>query len=131
MTDKFTIYHFIYPFQTRLQNRLLRERSNLDAAAFAEGCGGSDRHKQILGELWKELRDAAFVPDFRPHPSESLTEVYGIGPEEAIDEVIEPILKRLGLSWDGLDFTGFDRESLVTPKDLGEFLMKVVDAKNK
>jgi len=53
-----------------------------------------------------------------------------MGPEEVRDDVIEPLLAKLGLSVIGIDFTGFDFSSIVTPKDVIGFVMKVADAQN-
>jgi hypothetical protein len=134
MIDKFTLYRFTAPFRSRLQNRLRRERLNIDADVFARGFEDSRIDPGLQADgiwlLWELLREAAFISDFRPDPDDSLSAVYAMGPEEVRDDVIEPLLAKLGLSTSGIDFTGFDFSSIVTPKDVLAFVMKVADAQN-
>ncbi|MBM5812409.1 MAG: hypothetical protein FJ191_10665 [Gammaproteobacteria bacterium] len=129
MIDKFAVYRFTAPFRSRLQERLRGERLNVDVDAFARGFEDG-QHPERPRLLWELLREVAFVPDFRPDPDDSLSKVYAMGPEEVRDDVIEPLLAKLGLSVIGIDFTGFDFSSIVTPKDVIGFVMKVADAQN-
>lgn len=102
---------------------------DVDVDAFARTCEDG-QHPEMPRLLWELLRELAFVPDFRPDPDDSLAKVYAMGPEEVRDDVIEPLLARLGVSVSGIDFTGFDFSSVVTPKDVMAFVMKIVDAQN-
>ena len=129
MIVKFAIYRFTAPFRSRLQNRLRNERLNLDVASFVRGFEDG-RQPEVPRSLWEMLREAAFVPDFRPDPDDSLSKLYAMGPEEVRDDVIEPLLTKLGLGVSGIDFTGFDFSSIATPRDVVAFVMKVVDAQN-
>ena len=129
MINKFTVYRFTAPFRSRLQNRLREERLNVDVDAFARGFGDSQQ-PDMPRLLWQLLREAAFVPDFRPAPDDSLSKVYAMGPQEVRDDVIEPLLAKLGLSVSGIDFTGFDFSSVSTPRDVIAFIIKVADAQN-
>jgi hypothetical protein len=129
--NKFALYRFIFPFRSRLQKRLRGERMTVDVDAFARGFEGGDRHPEIPRFLWEMLREEAFVPDFRPDPNDDLTKIYGKGPEEVQDDLIEPLLIRLGLCASGIDFRGFDFASVTTPKDAGRFVMKLADTKSK
>lgn len=61
---------------------------------------------------------------------DSLSKVYAMGPEEVREDVIDPLLTKLGLSVESIDFTGFDFSSIATPKDVGRFVMQVADAQN-
>lgn len=129
MIDKFAIYRFTAPFRSRLQNRLRIERLNVDVAAFVSGFEDGQQ-PDVPRSLWEMLREAAFVPDFRPDPDDSLSQLYAMGPEEVRDDVIEPLLTKLGLSVSGIDFTSFDFSSIATPRDVVAFVIKVVDAQN-
>jgi hypothetical protein len=128
--NKFAAYRFIAPFRSRLQGRLRGERMSVDVDTFAHGLEGGDRRSEIARVLWEILRGEAFVPDFRPDPDDRLARVYAMGPEEVRDDVIDPLLTRLGLSVSGIDFTGFDFSSIATPKDVSRFVVKVADAQN-
>jgi hypothetical protein len=103
---------------------------NVDVDAFARGFEGDDQHPEIPRHLWELLRETAFVPDFKPAPEDALSQVYAMGPEEVMYDVIEPLLTRLGLSVSGIDFTGFDFASVATPRDVVAFVTKVADAQN-
>jgi hypothetical protein len=129
MIDKFAVYRFTAPLRSRLQNRLREQRLNVDVDAFARGFEDS-RQPDVPRSLWELLREAAFISDFRPDPDDNLSKVYAMGPEEVRDDVIEPLLAKLGLSVSGIDFTGFDFSSLATPRNVVAFVMKVADAQN-
>lgn len=129
MIDTFSLYRFIFPFRSRLQRRLREKRLNVDVDAFARRFEGS-RQRDSAGLLWDLLREAAFVPDFRPDPDDSLSEVYAKGPEEVWDDVIVPLLDKLGVSVSGIDFTRFNFSSVATPRDVVAFVMKVAEAGN-
>ena len=129
MINKYALYPFLFPFRSRLQNRLREERLNVDVDAFARGVEDG-RHPDVPRPLWELLREAAFIPDFRPDPDDNLSKVYAMGPEEVRDDVIEPLLAKLRLSVSGIDFTGFDFSSVATPRDVVAFVMKVADAQN-
>lgn len=129
--NKFALYRFIAPFRSRSQNRLREKRLNVDADTFARGLEIGDRHSEIAGLLWGILREEAFVPDFRPLPEDDLSTVYAMGPEEVRDDVIEPLLTKLGLSVEGIDFTGFDFSSIATSRDVGRFVVKVAEAQGR
>ena len=130
MTDKFALYRLTAPFRSRLQRRLREERKNVDMEAFVQALSADEQKAEAARALWELLRQQAFVPDFRPDPNDDLSEVYAIGPEEVRDDVIDPLLDRLGLSVSGIDFTGFDFASIATPTDVVAFVMKVADAQN-
>lgn len=130
MTDKFAIYRVIAPFRSRLQRRLREERMTADAETFARVLSPDGRHAEAARLLWELLREQAFVADFRPDPNDDLSKVYAMGPEEVRDDVVDPLLDRLGLSVSGMDFTGFDFASITTPKDISEFVAKIAEAQN-
>lgn len=102
----------------------------MDVDAFARSLEGGDRRLEIARFLWKILREEALVPDFRPGADDSLSKVYAMGPEEVRDDVIDPLLAKLGLSVGGINFAGFDFSSIATPKGVGRFVMQVADAQN-
>lgn len=102
---------------------------NVDVAAFVSGFEDGQQ-PDVPRLLWEMLREAAFVPDFRPDPDDSLSQLYAMGPEEVRDDVIEPLLTKLGLSVSGIYFTSFDFSSIATPRDVVAFVIKVVDAQN-
>ncbi|WP_415644201.1 hypothetical protein [Sphingomonas antarctica] len=89
-----------------------------------------EHHAEAARVLWELLRQQAFVPDFRPDPNDDLSKVNAMGPEEVRDDVIDPLLDRLGLSVSGIDFTDFDFSSVATPRDVIAFVTKVADARN-
>ena len=81
--------------------------------------------------MWNALREAAFVDDFRVDPEDLLAAVFGMGPEEVRDELIEPLLTELGLRVDGIDFTGFDFASIATVEDAALFLTRIAYAQTQ
>lgn len=129
MIDKYAVYRFTAPFRSRLQNRLREERLNVDADVFARGFEDI-RQPEVPRLLWELLREEAFVPDFRPDPDDSLSRAYAMGPGEVRDDLIDPLLAKLGLSVSGIDFTGFDFSSVATPRDVVAFVIKVADAQS-
>jgi hypothetical protein len=130
MTDKYALYPFLFPFRSRLQRRLREERKSVDMETFVQALSADEQHAEAARVLWELLRQQAFVPDFRPDPNDDLSKVNAMGPEEVRDDVIDPLLDRLGLSVSGIDFTGFDFSSVATPRDVIAFVMKVADAQN-
>jgi hypothetical protein len=124
MIDKFTIYRFIAPFRSRLQGRLRSERPHVDVHYFELGVE-TGCIPCLARELWALLQDSAFIPDFRPGPDDNLAEVYAMGPEEVRDDIIEPLLNKLSLKVDRIDFTGFDFASIITPRDIAAFIVRV------
>jgi hypothetical protein len=125
MIDRFTFYRLVFPFRFRRQNRLREERLGVDVDAFVRSLEDGDRRLEIARFLWEILREQAFLPDFRPMADDDLARVYAMGPEEVRDEVIDPLLAKLELKVDGIDFTGFDFSSIVTPHDVSRFVMRV------
>lgn len=103
---------------------------NVDVDAFTRGFEGGDRHPEIVAALWELLRERAFIPDFRPDPEDDLAKVFAMDAEIVRDEVVDELLTKFGLSVSGIDFTGFDFSSVATPRDVGEFVMKIEDAQN-
>lgn len=97
---------------------------------FASGLEVGDRQAEIARFLWETFRDDAFVADFRPAPADSLSTVYAMGPEEVRDDLIAPLLAKLGLNADRIDFRGFDFSSLNTPRDVGKFAARVAKTGN-
>lgn len=131
MIDKFVIYRVIFPVRSRLQRRLREERLSADANEFAQGLSPDGRQAEVACLLWEMLREHAFVADFRPDPNDDLAKVYALGPEEVRDDIVDPLLDRLGLSFSGMDFTGFDFASITTPKDISAFVAKVAEGQFK
>lgn len=127
MVDKYTLYRFIAPFRSWHQSCLREERKDVDIVAFARGFENGDRHAEVIRSLWDLLREDAFVRDFRPDPDDDLLKIYGMGPEEVLHDVFEPLLTKFGLSAAEIDLTGFDFSSIATPKDVGVFLMRTVE----
>lgn len=111
-----------------MQDRLRNERLSVNVSSFAHELEDSDRHPAIAPALWALLQERAFVDDFRPEADDDLYKIFAMDPEIVRDEVIEPLLDRLGLSVEGIDFTGFDFSSITTPKDICRFVVKVADA---
>jgi hypothetical protein len=48
-----------------------------------------------------------------------------MGPEEVRDDIIEPLLNKLGLKVDHIDFTGFNFARITTPRDIAAFVVRV------
>ena len=128
MINKFALYRLTTPFRSRLQDRLMKERSHLNADAFARSLEDGERHSEIAHALWELLREHAFVADFRPEPDDDLYKVFAMDEEIIQDEVLYELVTRLGLNIDGIDFTGFDFAAITTPKDVSRFLANVADA---
>jgi hypothetical protein len=124
MIDKFTIYRFIAPFRSRLQGRLRSQRLKSDIHNFELGVE-TGCVPGLARELWTLLQDSAFIPDFRPAPDDNLADVYAMGPEEVRDDIIEPLLNKLGLKVDHIDFTGFNFARITTPRDIAAFVVRV------
>jgi hypothetical protein len=129
MADQFTFYRFAFPFRSRLQARLCEERLNVDVDAFARPFDDSSR-PEVPRLLWDMIRERAFVSDFRPDLDDSLDKVHAMGWEEVEDEMILPLLKELGLSTSGIDFTGFDFTSITTPREVIAFILKIAEAQD-
>jgi len=106
------------------------ERVCLDVNAFAAGMKGGGSQDEIAIALWALLRERAVVPDFRPDPDDDLSEVFGMNPEIVRDEVVDELLAKLGLSASGINFTGFDFSSIVTPKDVVVFVRLIADSRH-
>ena len=51
-----------------------------------------------------------------------------MGWEEVEDEMVLPLLEKLGLSTSEIDFTGFDFTSITTPREVIAFILKIADA---
>ena len=115
----------MFPFRSQLQKRLRAERMRVDAATFAQELGMDERNPELSRALWEILREESFVPDFRPKADDSLPKIYSLGPEEVRDDLIEPLLDRLGLNVAGIDFRAVDFTSVVTPKDVGNLVMRI------
>ena len=130
--SKFALYRFIAPFRSRLQARLRDDRLAVDEDEFVHQFeGGGGRSSEVARALWDLLRTEAFVSDFRPAPDDILPKIYAMGPEEVRDDVIEPILMRLGLKVDRMNFKGVDFASILTPRDVVTFITKVADAQQE
>lgn len=127
--NKYTLYRFLSPFRSRHQKRLREERLDVDIDTFAQGFE-EGLHPDVPRLLWELLRDVAFVPDFRPDPDDNLVRIYAMGPEEALDDLIEPLLDKLELSKSKIDFNGLDLSSLNTPRDVASLIAKVANARH-
>lgn len=53
-----------------------------------------------------------------------------MGPEEALHDLIEPLLDKLELSKSKIDFNGLDLSSLNTPRDAASLIAKVANARH-
>lgn len=129
--NNYILYRFLFPFRSRRQDRLREERMDVDVNSFASALTRKGkRHNEIARLLWNAMREVALVSDFRPAPDDSLADLHAMGPEEVLDELIEPLLDQLGLSVEGIDFAGFDFDSVKTPGDIANFMHKVVNAQD-
>jgi hypothetical protein len=96
-----------------------------DRDVFAASVGAEGANVPIAHALWDQLREEAFVPDFRPSRDDSLFSVFGMGPEEVRDELIEPIITKLGLIPDRQTFSCVDFSLIGTPQDAQNLLARV------
>jgi hypothetical protein len=127
--SKFSIYPYLFPFRTRLQRRLREERLQVDYSDFAEGINDGPLHETISRFLWNCLSvERALVPDFRPEVNDDLAKVYAMGPEEIIDDILEPLTAQLNLDVSGIDFKALGFDSIKTPADVAHFVMKMAIA---
>lgn len=123
---KFSLYPYMFPFRTRLQRRLREERMQTDYSTFAAGIGDGPHREAISRFLWDCFCDGrAFVPDFRPDVSDDLAKVYAMGPEEIIDDILEPLTAQLRLDVEALDFKALGFDSIKTPADVAHFVMRL------
>lgn len=129
--NKHALYRFIAPFRSRLQRRLREERLDIDVGTFKRSLETDGRSTEMAELLWQTLRAEAFVPDFRPEPDDSLSKVYGMGPEEVRDDLLEPLMARLELNVDRIDFRDFDFASIQSPRDAVKFMMRVADTQGE
>jgi hypothetical protein len=127
--NKFSLYPYMYPFSTRLHRRLRAERIQTDYSTFAAGIGeGADR-EEICRFLWDCLRDEiALVPDFRPDVNDDLKKVYAMGPEEIVDDFLEPLATQLSLDVEGVDFKALGFHSINTVVDFAHFMMRLAES---
>ena len=127
--NKFSIYPYLFPFRTRLQRRLREERLQVDYSDFAEGINDGRLHEPVSRFLWNCLSgERALVPDFRPKVNDDLAKVYGMGPEEIVDDILEPLTAQLDLDVSGIDFKALGFGSIKTPADVAHFVMKMATA---
>lgn len=97
-----------------------------DYSSFAKGIDDGPHHELISRFLWDCFREErAFVTDFRPDVNDDLSKVYAMGPEEIIDDILEPLTTQLGLDVNGIDFKALGFESIKTPADVARFVMKM------
>jgi hypothetical protein len=80
---------------------------------------------EIARCLWDALREAAFVPDFRPDVDDDLMKIYAMGGEEVRDDLVEPIANALELDTEHADFRSLDFSALSTPKDVAKLLLGI------
>lgn len=99
----------------------------VDVDAFARPFENSQR-PEVPRLLWEMIRKRAFVFDFRPGLDDSLDKILAMGWEEVEDEMVLPLLEKLGLSTSEIDFTGFDFTSITTPREVIAFILKIADA---
>lgn len=131
MIDKFRFYRFVFPFRSRLQNRLREARLHTDVHTFVRGIGLEAGRTQVSRLLWEMLREQALVPDYRPDPDESLPDIHGAGDEEVTDEIILPLLEQLECDIEGVDFTGTDLRLLTTPRHVADFIVEAMEKVEK
>lgn len=115
--NKYGIYKIIAPFRSNRQSLLMKDRSLYEEFDFISDLGGKGVGG-IEGEVWRILRGMAFVPDFRPHPLDSLDKIYGIGGEEIRDEIVEPIINRLNMEIDRNRIGLVNFDDCQTPVDI-------------
>lgn len=105
---------------------------HMDYSAFAQGVNDGPHHDQITRFLWDCLSvERALVPDFRPEVNDDLVEVYAMGPEEIVDDILEPLSTQLNLDVSGIDFKALGFASVRTPADVAHFVMKMVTISEK
>jgi hypothetical protein len=120
---KFRIYLFLYPFRTRLHRRLREERLQLDFAIFAKAIEDGPLHEPISQFLWDCFSNTrALVPDFRPDVNDDLARVYAMGPEEIIDDILDPITTQLNLDIYGLNFKALGFDAIKTIANVADFI---------
>jgi len=124
--NKFSLYPYLFPFRTRLQRRLRGERMQTDYSTFAAGIGEGPYREAIIRFLWDCLREErAFVADFRPDTSDDLAKVYAMGPEEIVDDFLEPLTTQLSLDVEDVDFKTLGFHSINTVADFAHFMMRL------
>lgn len=126
--NKYTLDRILSPFRSRLQDRLRRERTHIDADMFVRELDDGGSHPEIARALWALLRERAFVEDFRPAPGDELYKVFAMDPEIVRDELIDVLLTKLELNVNEIDFAGFDFGSIATPRDVSKVLVKIAGA---
>lgn len=121
---KFSFYKLAFPFRSRLQNRLRRERDAYRFEDFKKQLGEGVISPIVAAHLWELLRQCAFVDDFRPSPDDDLDEVFAMGPEEVKDELIEPLIGHLGGQASSIDVKDVDLANLRTPRQVAAFIAR-------
>lgn len=125
--NKFILYRLLFPFRSRLQKRLREQRAYMTWEMFSRGIEPGPRHEEVTRLLWNHLREKqAFVEDFRPDPQDEFSEVYAMGPEEVLDELIEPISDKLGIDLNFYENNDISLVYLNTPSDAARFLMNLI-----
>lgn len=74
------------------QKRRMRERAGYTKADFVRHFG---RDGRVAGVVWDCLAGEAVVEDFKPHPEDDLSTVFGLADED-LDEVVLRALRQAG-----------------------------------
>ena len=123
MIDKFSIYRVLFPFRRRRQLRLRQERMRYSYLQFARDVFGGDDYPELSSLLWHCFSDTcALVPDFRPHPSDELASIYGMGLEEVLDDVLFPFAEEYDLLESDTDMSALKRPD-ATIRDVALILL--------
>jgi hypothetical protein len=65
------------------------------------------------------------VRDFRPLSDDNLDRVFGFGPEEVSEELVELLMEKLGLAGAETALADVDFRNVVTPQNVQEVLVKI------
>ena len=123
MIDKFSIYRVLFPFWRRRQLRLRRARLFYGSEQFAHDLFGGDVHPELSSLLWECFSDSrGLVADFRPHPDDELASIYGMGPEEVLDDVLFPFAEKHDLMNSDVDMSAL-RQDDATIRDVAAILL--------
>lgn len=130
MIDRYDWYRVAFPFRTKTQRKLRRDREQESLESFTKSLEEGPCRDVVASFLWKHIRDElAFVPDFKPAANDSFSKIYGLHTDDLRDDVLDSLTDQCGIDTSGMDFTGQDLSLIDTPADVNRFISRLATSR--